>query len=218
MSFNDGFEPYEGELVFEQEGDFARGYDEDEDEFEVQEYGEEGGDNEIENDVFMDNDFRVEYDGFEQMGGEEFGSSYADRERIAGPISSVAQIKGLINVFGGALGKKDEKISFENLSDEDIFKLLLNNVIYANKLNNYYPTTNFTSLMEELFLMLNRVPNLKYKNPAALFISYLCVARSTGEIIKSKLEHWTQAINVLNIYCTDVIRYSKLWKQIYNKN
>lgn len=217
MSFNDGFEPYEGELMFDQEGYFDRGYDEEDEEFEVQEYNDEA-DNEIENDVFMDNDFRVEYDGFEQMGGEDFGNSYADRERTTGPISSVAQIKGLINVFGGVLGKKDEKISFENLSDEDIFKLLLNNVIYSNKINNYYPTTNFTSLMEELFLILNRVPNLKYKNPSALFISYLCVARSTGEIIKSKLEHWTQAINVLNIYCTDVIRYSKLWKQIYNKN
>ena len=136
MSFNDGFEAYEGELVFDQEGDFGRGYDEEEEEFEVQEYGEEG-DNEIENDVFMDNDFRVEYDGFEQMGGEEFGNSYADRERIAGPISSVAQIKGLISVFGGALGKKDEKISFENLSDEDIFKLLLNNIIYQYHYSNY---------------------------------------------------------------------------------
>jgi len=217
MSFDDGFEPYEGQLVFEQAGDFGGDYEQDEDEFEVQEYAEEG-DNEIEGDVFMDNDFRVEYDGFEQMGGEDFGNSFADRERVGGPISSVAQIKSLISVFGGALGKKDEKISFENLSDEDIFKLLLNNVIYANKLNNYYPNTNFNSLMEELFLMLYKVPNLKYKNPAALFISYLCVARNTGEIIKSKLEHWTQATKVLNIYCTDVIRYGKLWKQIYNKN
>lgn len=217
MSFDDGFESYEGQLVFDQVGyDQGEGYVDEED-FEVQEYGEEA-DNEIDNDVFMDNDFRVEYDGFEEMVGEEFGNSFADRERVVGPISSVAQIKGLINIFGGVLGKSYDKISFENLSDQDIFKLLLNNIIYSNKLNNYYHSTNFTSLMEELFLILDRVPNLKYKNPAALFLSYLCVARNTGEIIKSKLEHWTQAIKVLNIYCTDIIRYGKLWKQIYNKN
>lgn len=217
MSFEEGFEYYGEELVFDSgDRDFDGDYDEDD--IEIEDYNEEVEEEDIDlnGDKLNDDGLRQDEDEMKFMDGNVFGSSYNDRERLTGPITSVAQIKSLINVFGGALGKKD-KLSFSDLTDEDIFKLLLNNVIYSNKLNNYYPTKNFTTLMEELFLVLDKVPNLKYKNPVCLFISYLCISKKDGEIIPSMLKEWKKAIVALNLYCIDIIRYCRLWKNIYKK-
>jgi len=213
---DDGFVPFGEELVFGDE--YARDdYDQyDEEEKEADDYGDDIEEKDIDlggEDLIQD-DMRPERDDMEQFGGDVFQSSYYDRERVGGPISSVAQIKSLINIFGSSLGRKEDKLSFANLSDEDIFKLLLNNAVYSNKLNNYYPSTNFTALMETMFPLLEKVPNLKYKNPSALFISFLCVSRK-GKLLSAELSKWKMAIKALNIYCTDVIRYSRLWKIIY---
>lgn len=213
---NDGFESFGEELVFENE-DGNYGDEGDYDEEEIEDYAEEIEEKDIDiaGDDLVQNDFRKEQDDMQNFGGEVFVDSFQDRERIGGPISSVAQIKSLLKLFGGSIGRKEEKISFANLTDEDIFKLLLNNSVYSNKLNNYYPSTNFTSLMEGMFPLLNKIPNLKYKNPSALFISYLCVSRANRKLMKSELDKWKLAITALNIYCSDVIRYSRLWNIVY---
>lgn len=215
---DDGFVPFGEELVFGDQyvRDGYDQYDEDDKEGEGEDYGDDIDEKDIDlggEDLAQD-DLRPEIDDMDQFGGDVFQSSYYDRERVGGPISSVAQIKSLINIFGSSLGRKEDKISFANLSDEDIFKLLLNNAVYSNKLNNYYPSTNFTALMETMFSLLEKVPNLKYKNPSALFIAFLCVSRK-GKLLPTELSKWKMAIKALNIYCTDVIRYTRLWKIIY---
>jgi len=196
------------------------GYEDLEEEFdedlEVVDYGEEIEEKEIdiEGVDFGDSDFRPMEDN--EYGDQVLAyNSFADRERIGGPISSVSQIKSLMNVFGGVLGKAEGAITFANLTEEDIFKLILNNNIYANKLQNFYPTKNFTVLMEDLFTILDKVPNLKYKNPSALFIAYLVTSRKDGSIIKKEYESWKTAIKVLNIFYSDIIRYNRLLQNIY---
>ena len=194
------------------------GFDEDidEEDIEVVDYGEEIEEKEIdiEGVDLGDNDFRP-------MEENEYGdqmlayNSFSDRDRISGPVSSVSQIKSLMNIFGGVLGKAEGAISFANLSEEDIFKLILNNNVYANKLPNYYPTKNFTVLMEDLFIILKKIPNLKYKNPSALFIAYLITSKKDGTFNKKDYESWKIAIKVLNIYYSDIIRYNRLLQSIY---
>ena len=145
---DDMFVPMEQELVFEEYGSGSGGFKEDEEDedFNV-DYDDEIEEENLDlgGEIINDND-RADDMVFEDEGS--FGSTFGDRERVGGPISSVAQIKSLMNVFGGLLGEKEGKLSFSNLTNEDILKLLLNNAVYSNKLNNYYPTTNFTSLME----------------------------------------------------------------------
>lgn len=197
-------------------GDYEDLEEEFDEDLEVVDYGEEMEEKEIdiEGVDFGDNDFRPMEDN--EYGDQVLAyNSFADRERIGGPISSVSQIKSLMNVFGGVLGKAEGAITFANLTEEDIFKLILNNNIYANKLQNFYPTKNFTVLMEDLFTILNKVPNLKYKNPSALFIAYLVTSRKDGTIIKKEYESWKTAIKVLNIFYSDIIRYNRLLQNIY---
>ena len=208
-----------GEIYGDYYADSGSGYYEERDDFEEEEeevvdYGEEMEEKEIdiEGVDFGDNDFRpmeeVEY-------GDLTAASFSDRERFGGPISSISQIKSLMNIFGGVLGKAEGTITFANLSEEDIFKLILNNNVYANKLPNYYPTKNFTVLMEDLFTILSKIPNLKYKNPSALFIAYLVTSKKDGSINKKDYESWKMAIKVLNIYNSDIIRYNRLLQNIY---
>jgi hypothetical protein len=195
-------------------GYYEEGDEIEEEDIEVVDYGEEMEEKEIdiEGVDFGDNDFRP-------MEETEYGdltvASFSDRERLGGPISSVSQIKSLMNIFGGVLGKAEGIITFANLSDEDIFKLILNNNVYANKLPNFYPTKNFTVLMEDLFTILEKIPNLRYKNPSALFIAYLVTSKKDGSLNKKDYESWKMAIKVLNIYNSDIIRYNRLLQNIY---
>lgn len=211
---DDMFVPMEQELVFGDYDGGGGGYVEDEDEINIDlDYGDEVEEENIDLDgeLLKDND-RGDDMIFEEEG--TFGNAFGDRERVGGPISSVAQIKSLLNIFGGSLGDKEGRLSYSNLTNEDIIKLLLNNAVYSNKLNNYYPTTNFTALMEGMFQYLQHVPNIKYKNPSALFIGYLCTSRN-GKFVDNEFEKWKMAISVLNIYNSDVIRYHRLWSNIY---
>jgi hypothetical protein len=211
---DDMFVPIEQELVFEEYGSGGGGYREEDDD---EEFNVDYGDDIEEENIDLDGEALRDNDRGDDMIFEEevsFGTTFSDQDRVGGRISSVAQIKSLMNIFGGSLGGKEGKLSFSNLSDQDILKLLLNNSVYSNKLNNYYPNTNFTALMEGMFQYLEYVPNIKYKNPSALFIGYLCTSRN-GKFLENEFQKWKIAISVLNIYNSDVIRYHRLWNNIY---
>jgi len=161
----------------------------------------------LEGDDIKDNDARDDWKSEEMI--ISFEPSFKDMDRYSKPVSSVSQLREMIRkgkIPGGADKPEDSVMS----------RFRLENEMYNNRIGNIYPNINFSTYIDDMESFYNKIPNLQFKNPSALFIGFLCTKRKGQEYILGDLDKWKPAMNALNIYCTDVIRYHRLWVKVFS--
>ena len=187
----DSYEDYE---EYEEEEDYGEEKVEEEKDLDVNELEEKTFEDQFEEVLEEENTFSLSIDAI----------PFALREQLSGPLTSMQQIRML---YSG----KGDKIDFSQLSDEDFFKILVNIGILANKLNLLIKNIQYD--MEKMFTYIDKIPSIKYKNPLACLLGYLCV-NIRGDIMQSKLEEVFTAAQTCKLLEADVIRYARLWQTI----
>lgn len=208
----------EQEFVYEDYD--QRDYFDDDEEQEQEDYGEDVEEkveedleeydlqhNELEEEIF-DNQFEaIDPNQFTELTFANLPFSMKDL--YSGPLTSLQQIKML---YAG----KNEKINFSEMPDSDLFKLLVNITCYSNKLQDLLGIKNMQQEIDAMLSYIDKIPDLKYKNPLATFLSYLCVKKD-GKIQRDKLTNVFQATDTLMLLKSDIYRYARMWQIVYNK-
>lgn len=192
-------------------------YEDDEGEQEV-DYGEEKIDTdefEADNDLAnMDVEEEKFDDQFDIIDPNQFTEltfanlPFSMKDLYSGPLTSLQQIKMLY-------ASKNEKINFADMPDSDLFKLLVNLTCYSNKIQDLLNLKNMQQEIDMMLSYIEKIPDLKYKNPLSTFLSYLCVKKN-GKIDKEQLAKISTIIDSLSLNNSDIYRYSRMWQLIYN--
>lgn len=208
----------EQEFVYEPEG--YKNFDEFDDEGgeiddEELDYGEGGeeADEEKEVDIAdLAQGYGEQYDVVDEKQFEELTFAnlpFSMKDLYGGPLTSLQQIKMLYS-------NKEEKIDFSQLSDTDLFKLLVNLTSYSNKINLLLPNVRLQGEIEAMLSKVDKIPSIKYKNPLASFLAYLCV-NSAGVILQTRLNDVFNICESVNLMKSDILRYIRMWQIIYIK-
>lgn len=133
---------------------------------------------------------------------------FSMRDLYSGPLTSLQQIKMLYM-------KKNEKIDFSEMTDIDLFKLLVNLTCYSNKVHELLALKSMQKDIDTMLVYVEKIPDIKYKNPITTFLSYLCMERG-GKINKSILQKVYGITDTLMLQKSDIFRYLRMWQKIYN--
>lgn len=200
------YEPEEREYFEDDDGEQEVDYEEDEkvdDEFE--------NDNDLSNMDVQEEKFD---DQFELVDPNQFTEltfanlPFSMRDLYSGPLTSLQQIKMLY-------ASKNEKINFADMPDSDLFKLLVNLSCYSNKIQDLLDIKNIQQDIDLMLSYIDKIPDLKYKNPLTTFLSYLCVKKN-GKIEKEQMIKVGKITESLSLFNSDIYRYARMWQLIYN--
>ena len=208
----------EQEFVYEDYD--QKDYFEDEEDQDQEDYGEEVEekvDEDIEEEDLKHNELEEEIfdDQFESIDPNQFTEltfanlPFSMKDLYSRPLTSLQQIKML---YAG----KNEKINFSEMPDSDLFKLLVNITCYSNRLQDLLELKNMQQEIDMMLSYIDKIPDLKYKNPLSTFLSYLCVKKD-GKIQRDKLNNVFQATDTLLLMKSDIYRYVRMWQLVYNK-
>lgn len=130
------------------------------------------------------------------------------RDLYSGPMTSLQQVKMLYM-------KKNEKIDFSEMTDIDLFKLLVNLTCYSNKVHEILNIKNMQKDIDTMLSYVDKIPDVKYKNPITSFLSFLCMERG-GKVNKTILQKIYSVADTLSLQKSDIFRYVRMWQKIYN--
>jgi hypothetical protein len=203
------FEYEEYRDFFDDEEEKEVDYDDDAEEKEEEEEKKTEG----KSDLFDENDtFQEQY---EQINENDFAEltfanlPFSMKDLYGGPMTSLQQIKMLYS-------NKNEKINFSELSDIDLFKVIATISVFTNKVHLLFPRIKVQNLIEDMLSKCDKIPDIKYKNPLACFLSFICIKRNgqIDETILSEVFKQSAAVK-LNEY--DIYRYCRMWQKIYGQ-
>jgi hypothetical protein len=199
------YEPYEEQEYYEDEEeqeDLDYG-EEKEEEVEI----EEGLDNEnLEEELFDDQLEVIDPNQFTELTFANLPFSMKDL--YSKPLTSLQQVKMLYT-------NKNEKINFADMPDEDLFKLLVNLTCYSNKIQDLLELKNMQLEIDTMLSNVDKIPDLKYKNPLATFLAFICVKKN-GAIKNDILKQVFTITETLNLLRSDIYRYARMWQVVYN--
>lgn len=152
---------------------------------------------------------------YEQINENEFTEltfanlPFSMKDLYSGPMTSLQQIKMLYS-------NKNEKINFAELSDIDLFKVIATISVFANKVHLLFPQLKVQNSIEDMLSKCDKIPDIKYKNPLACFLSFICVKRN-GQIDETMLTEVFKQSAAVKLDEYDIYRYCRMWKKIYGQ-
>jgi hypothetical protein len=209
---------YTDEQTFEYEEERRFFTDEDYDEEEQADSEEEKEEKDEDGEVMEDGQVLEEslFDNqYEQINEGDFlmltdkNLPFSMKDLYGGPLTSLQQIKMLYS-------DKNQKINFGELSDIDLFKVITTISAYSNKLHLSLQKINLKNMIEDMLGKSEKIPDIKYKNPLACLLSFICVKRN-GDIDKTQLEQVFNIVDSVKLNNYDIFRYCRMWQKIYKK-
>ena len=203
---------YSDEQTFEYE-EYTDFFDDEEEEKEV-DYGEEVEEKE-EEEGKEDKQDPIFEEQYEQINENDFAEltfanlPFSMKDLYSGPMTSLQQIKMLYS-------NKNEKINFSELSDIDLFKVIATISVFSNKVHLLLPRIKVQNLIEDMLSKCDKIPDIKYKNPLACFLSFICIKRD-GLINQTMMDEVFTISPAVKLDNYDVYRYCRMWQKIYGK-
>ena len=181
-----------------------------EDEKEEKEDEEDGdmGDGQALEESLFDNQYEQVNEG-DYLEFTDKNLPFSMKDLYGGPLTSLQQIKMLYS-------DKNQKINFGELSDIDLFKVITTISAYSNKLHLSLQKINLKNAIEDMLSKSDKIPDIKYKNPLACLLSFICVRRN-GDIDKTQLEQVFNVVDSVKLNNYDIFRYCRMWQKIYKK-
>jgi hypothetical protein len=196
-------EDHEEEESYESEDEATNG------EFEEKENDDEGmGEGQVLEESLFDNQYEQINEG-DYLELTDKNLPFSMKDLYGGPLTSLQQIKMLYS-------DKNQKINFGELSDIDLFKVITTISAYSNKLHLSLQKINLKNSIEDMLSKSDKIPDIKYKNPLACLLSFICIKRN-GEIDKTQLEQIYNILDSVKLNNYDIFRYCRMWQKIYKK-
>jgi len=158
-----------------------------------------------------------DYDFFE--GDGDFQDNWADQFRVGMGIDHPLLMNTKLAALGGGgkgnLAKMQERFFKINASDEEKYAHVLQAVFY-----NYYDILNPHMGRDDLMSMLDAItliPDIYFKNPLGYLLGYYIVSRQK-KIDRKRLEESVKVIKNQEIGSIELIRYSRLWINYYERH
>ena len=159
----------------------------------------------IEEKTFGDQDESFDPNQFNIISNE---LPFSMRDLYSGPLTSLQQVKMLYM-------NKNNKIDFSEMTDKDLFTLLVNLTCYSNRVHELLNLKTMQRDIDAMLVYTDLIPDIKYKNPITTFLSYLCIDRK-GKINEEMMKKIFNLIDNFLLQKSDIFRYIRMWQKIFN--
>ena len=144
------------------------------------------------------------YEGYGSGDEERFEDEFGAFERAGGGVGA----GHLREIVGGKFEKIQKRMKHVYASEEEKFKEAVN--VCLMKYKDYFGYEDY----EKIFSSIDRVPDIRYKNPCAYIFGYY--VKRGNKIDKGNFTKITRLIKneeIEGITPPDVIRYARFWIQ-----